>query len=66
MGISRRGNENGKFSHPLNKDLFGTPRYSEAFKFQEPNKQAGLEKTERRNKDKAIFDSDAVFSSMKN
>ena len=40
LGIKR--NQNAK-THPLNRDLFGSPRDSEQFKKQSLCKQAGLE-----------------------
>jgi len=51
--------------HPMNRKLFGSPRYSEVFKASDLTKQAGLEKTDGRPKENAIFDVDAVFTSMR-
>ena len=63
LGIKR--NQNLK-THPMNRDLFGSPRDTAQFKALTLGKQAGLEQTENRQGENAVFDVDAVFKSMKN
>ena len=50
IGILRASGAEGitKVLHPLNRELFGSPKYSDAFKKIDLVKQAGLEKTEGR------------------
>lgn len=53
-GISRGPNSRGEsknIQHPMNRDLFGSPRHSAAFKSTELGMQAALEKIDGRLED---------------